>query len=99
MTLTETQKRKIEEEKKYRTQIRGNLVSERYPRNKRSKGLATFLAIFFGGIGIHKFYLGRPWWGLTYIIFSWAFIPLILGFLEGIIYLLMSDKSFEQKYS
>lgn len=65
----------------------------------RSRGTAAFLAIVLGGIGAHKFYLGKPGWGIAYFLFSWTFIPACLGFLEGIIYLTMSSKSFEAKYS
>lgn len=67
-------------------------------RNNKSRLMAVFLAIFFGGFGIHKFYLGRAGWGLAYIFFSWTFIPMLLGFIEGVGYLLMTDKSFELKY-
>jgi TM2 domain-containing membrane protein YozV len=65
----------------------------------KSKVVAGLLAIFLGGIGIHKFYLGRVGWGLIYILFSWTCIPIFLGVMEGLIYLGMSDKSFEAKYS
>lgn len=68
-------------------------------RTSRSRLMAAFLAIVFGGAGIHKFYLGKATWGLLYILFSWSFIPMIVGFIEGFSYLLMSDKSFELKYS
>lgn len=61
--------------------------------------MAVFLAIFFGGFGIHKFYLGRAGWGLVYIFFSWTFIPLIFGVIEGIFYLIMSNQEFQKKYS
>lgn len=67
-------------------------------KSERSKTVAAVLAILLGGIGIHKFYLGQAGWGMLYFIFSWTFIPAILGFFEGIIYLTMSDKSFEAKY-
>lgn len=67
-------------------------------KSERSRILAAVLAICLGGLGIHKFYLGQAGWGLIYFIFSWTFIPAILGFFEGIIYLSMSDKSFEKKY-
>lgn len=68
-------------------------------KSERSKTVAAVLAILLGGIGIHKFYLGQAGWGMLYFIFSWTFIPAILGFFEGIIYLSMSDKAFEKKYS
>ncbi len=68
-------------------------------KQERSRIVAAVLAILLGGIGIHKFYLGQAGWGMLYFIFSWTFIPAILGFFEGIIYLSMSDKSFEVRYS
>jgi TM2 domain-containing membrane protein YozV len=33
----------------------------------KSTGIAYLLWLFFGGIGAHKFYLGRPWVGGLYI--------------------------------
>ncbi len=45
---------------------------------------ATILAIFLGGIGAHHFYLGRAGVGVIYLLFSWTFIPVILGLLEAI---------------
>jgi len=65
----------------------------------KSKTTAALLAIFLGGIGIHKFYLGQVVWGVLYILFCWTWIPMIVGFIEGLIFLTMSDKSFETKYS
>ena len=80
------------------TKLRKNKVEVVYKTSK-SRLMAAFLAIVFGAAGIHKFYLGKPWWGLTYILFSWSFIPFIVGFVEGIIYLLMPDQEFEKKYT
>lgn len=65
---------------------------------KRNKIVAALLAIFLGDLGIHMFYLGKPGWGIIYLLFSWTGIPLILGIIQGVSYLLMSDKSFEAKY-
>jgi hypothetical protein len=64
-------------------------------RNRIAAGL---FALLLGGVGIHKFYLGRIWQGVLYIIFCWTFIPALIGFIEGIVYLCMSDESFELKY-
>lgn len=99
MTLTKEEKRKIEEEEKYRSEVRNKFPKKMEVRTNRSRSTAAVLAILFGGIGIHKFYLGKPMQGLLYIFFSWTFIPLIIGIIEGIIFLTMSDKSFENKYS
>lgn len=64
----------------------------------KSKGLAGVLAIFFGGIGIHKFYLGKVFQGILYLIFCWTYIPAIISFIEGIIYLLSSEHNFSVKH-
>ena len=64
----------------------------------RNRVAAAIFAILLGGFGIHKFYLGRVGQGIIYLIFCWTFIPAIIGFIEGIIYLTMSDKSFIEKY-
>lgn len=68
------------------------------PQSTKSKGTAALLAIFLGGLGAHKFYLGHPGWGFIYLIFCWTFIPEALGIIEGIIYLTMKDEAFAQKY-
>jgi TM2 domain-containing membrane protein YozV len=64
----------------------------------KSRTAAVLLAIFLGGLGAHKFYLGHPILGILYILFCWTFIPSILGLIEAVIYLCMSDASFARKY-
>jgi len=64
----------------------------------KGKTTAALLAIFLGGIGIHKFYLGQVVWGVLYILFCWTWIPMIVGFIEGVVYLFTSDKDFSAKY-
>lgn len=66
--------------------------------NGRSKLAAALFAILLGDLGIHKFYLGQVGWGVVYLLFCWTFIPAIIGLIEGIIYLSMSDQAFAQKY-
>ena len=66
--------------------------------SKKNKLVAALLAIFLGGLGIHKFYLGKIGWGIVYLLFCWTSIPSIIGFIEGIIYLVMSDSEFAKKY-
>ncbi|MFZ3246884.1 MAG: TM2 domain-containing protein [Candidatus Acidiferrales bacterium] len=67
--------------------------------NNRNKLAAGLLAILLGWIGVHKFYLGQTGQGVIYLLFCWTFIPAIIGFIEGIVYLTMSDQAFAQKYS
>lgn len=68
-------------------------------KSHKSKVVAGLLAFFLGGMGIHKFYLGKVGWGLIYLFFSWTFIPMFVGMIEAIIYLCMSEKEFQKKYS
>ncbi len=67
-------------------------------QSSKNKVVAGLLAIFLGGFGIHKFYLGKIGQGILYLIFCWTFIPAVIGFFEGIIYLATSDENFESKY-
>lgn len=64
----------------------------------KSRVTAALLAFFVGGIGIHKFYLGRTGAGILYLLFCWTFIPAFIAFIEFIIYLTMSDDAFAAKY-
>jgi TM2 domain-containing membrane protein YozV len=68
-------------------------------KNKRSRVTAALFAIFLGGLGIHKFYLGHIVGGLIYLLFCWTFIPSLVGFIEGIMFLLMSDSDFNNEYN
>lgn len=64
----------------------------------KSKVAAGLLAIFLGGLGIHKFYLGKYGMGFLYLLFCWTYIPEVVGIIEGIIYLSSSDEKFYLKY-
>jgi TM2 domain-containing membrane protein YozV len=64
----------------------------------KSRSAAVLLAVFLGGLGIHKFYLNRPGWGVLYLLFCWTFVPVIVGFIEGLMYLGMSEADFQAKY-
>ena len=64
----------------------------------KSKIAAGLLAIFLGGIGVHKFYMGETGMGILYLVFCWTGIPAIIGFIEGIIYLCSNDENFQLKH-
>jgi len=48
---------------------------------------AGLLALFLGGLGIHKFYNGSWRWGILYILFVWTYVPALVAIIEAIIYL------------
>lgn len=60
----------------------------------KSRIAAGVLALLLGGIGVHKFYLGKIGLGILYLLFSWTFIPGVIALIEGIIYLCSSDETF-----
>ena len=64
----------------------------------KSKIVAGILALLVGGIGIHKFYLGKSGKGVMYLLFCWTGIPALLAFIEGIIILCSNDENFQIKY-
>lgn len=68
------------------------------PVSTKSKTTAGILAILLGGLGIHKFYLGKIGMGILYILFCWTYIPAIVGLIEGIIYLTATEENFQYKY-
>lgn len=78
---------------------------------EKNKIVAGLLAIFLGGIGIHKFYLGYTGPGLVFLLINtvgWVITIFLLGIpniilgvialIEGIIYLTKTDEEFEQTY-
>ncbi len=64
----------------------------------KSKVAAGVLAILLGGIGVHKFYLGKVGMGILYLCFCWTGIPAVLGLVEGIMYLCSNDENFQLKH-
>jgi TM2 domain-containing membrane protein YozV len=73
-----------------------NAVGQGQPRTKIT---AAILALLLGAFGLHKFYLGQTIWGVAYILLVWTFIPAIIGFIEGLNFLFMSEQVFNEKYA
>ena len=65
----------------------------------KSRSTAILLAIFLGGIGIHKFYLNKPGVGLMYLMFCWTFIPGIIAVFDILSLLLTDDYHFNRLYN
>ena len=64
----------------------------------KNRVAAGVLAILLGGIGAHKFYLGQSGQGILYLLFCWTGVPLLIGIVEGLMYLSMSEVEFQNKY-
>lgn len=73
----------------------------------KSKIVAGILALFLGGFGIHKFYLGCTTAGIIMlVVFLFGFIVLgipsfiiaLIAFVEALIYFFKSDDKFEETY-
>lgn len=47
--------------------------------------------------GLHKFYLGQPFWGVVYLLLGWTQIPRIACAVEGIWLLTQSPEAFENR--
>jgi len=59
------------------------LFMMQYNNSKKNPTTAVLLALFLGGLGIHKFYMGQTFLGILYLLFSWTGIPSIVGFIEA----------------
>jgi TM2 domain-containing membrane protein YozV len=64
-----------------------------------SKGTLLLATFFFGGIGLHKSYLGKYWQGLLYFLFLGTGIPILIALIEFIIYAFTSSDELNKKYS
>jgi len=73
----------------------GGGVETSSPKSKLTAGL---LALFLGGFGVHKFYMGSWGWGLVLLLFCWTYIPAIIALFDGIRILVMSEETFAEKY-
>ena len=87
----------------------GELALEMLTKSKNRK-VATMLALagvapipFFGVslhlVGLHKFYLGQKWWGLSYILLAMTPMSAIAGVIEAVWYLIQDPDEFDQNFN
>ena len=67
----------------------------------KEKMVAGILGILLGSLGIHHFYLGSTVAGVIQIVLTCVTcgIGSLLGLVEGILLLVMSDEEFNQRYN
>ncbi|MBT8397247.1 MAG: NINE protein [Gemmatimonadetes bacterium] len=76
----------------------GHPPAPTYPVPHKSRPASVLLAMLFGGLGAHKFYLDRPGLGFLYLLFFWTLIPSIAGVVEGIIYMTHTEEEFQERF-
>ena len=54
-------------------------------KRKVNKIAYVLLALFLGGMGLHKFYAGHIFLGILCLLFCWTGIPSLIAFIEFII--------------
>lgn len=54
-----------------------------FSRTRKDVTAAVLLAVFLGGFGAHRFYMGEIGWGVAYLLFSWTGIPMVAGWVEA----------------
>lgn len=67
-------------------------------RIHRSRAAAAALAIFAGGFGAHRFFLGQ-WWGVFYLLLCWTYIPFLIAIIEGIVFMANGQEAWDRKYN
>ena len=72
-------------------------ASQRSSRYK-SKLAAALFALFLGGFGIHRFYLGQ-WWGIFYLLLFWTMIPGFVALVEFIVFLARNQEGWDAEYN
>lgn len=65
----------------------------------KEKNVAGILALFLGGFGVHRFYLGQTGLGVFYLIFCWLPLIWILGLIDAIVFFSMDKEAFDLKYN
>lgn len=78
----------------------------------KNKIVAAILALFFGVMGVHRFYLGRKFWGIMHLLLfaitlamtishagPFIIAPAILGFIDAILFFVMPQDDFDDKYN
>ncbi len=65
----------------------------------KDKNIAALLALFFGWIGVHRFYLRQYGLGILYLILLGTGISFLLGLIDAIAFFVMDSAQFDQKYN
>jgi TM2 domain-containing membrane protein YozV len=73
-------------------------VAEGEAKPPKDRAKAALYAIFLGGVGAHRFYLGQ-WRGLAYLLFVWTFVPIVIAVVEAVVFVLTPQARWDAKYN
>tara|TARA_B100000886_G_scaffold336523_1_gene295477 strand:+ start:262 stop:579 length:318 start_codon:yes stop_codon:yes gene_type:complete len=59
------------------------MFTAEYTDGKKDVFVGVLLAIFLGGLGIHKFWIGDNILGVIYLVFCWTFIPSLIALIDA----------------
>jgi TM2 domain-containing membrane protein YozV len=62
------------------------------------KTVLLLLTLFLGGIGVHKYYLGKYFQGIGYTVFCWTGIPFLISLIEFVLFALKSSDELQKRY-
>lgn len=65
----------------------------------RNKNITVLFALFFWGIGLHRFYLWNYFIGVVYILFCWTFVPMAISIIEAFYFLFLKKEQFDKIYN
>ena len=65
----------------------------------KDKNVAAIFALFFGSLGLHRFYLRQTGLGILYLVFFWTAIPALISLIDAIVFFSMDKDEFDYKYN
>ena len=65
----------------------------------KDKNVAAVFALFFGSLGLHRFYLRQTGLGIFYLVFFWTAIPALISLIDAIVFFSMDKDDFDYKYN
>ncbi len=68
-------------------------------RTRRTAIILAWLGVLTPLSGLHKFYLGQPFWGALYLLLGLTPIPKVACAIEGVMLLSQSSEDFAQRWS
>ena len=69
------------------------------PKSIKNQAVAVLLTAFLGGLGMHRFYLGKPVSGILYFLFSWTGLPSVIAVFEVYYMTFMRQEAWARKYN